>query len=56
MRRNNDDDRQYRRAYIHRRWSSVTLACDNPNAMLLFVTDKRISAIPVGALSNSALP
>ncbi|MGE5857349.1 MAG: hypothetical protein ACM31K_02545 [Solirubrobacterales bacterium] len=35
---------------------SVTLACDNPNATLLLVTDKRISAIPLGALSNSALP
>ena len=35
---------------------TATLACDNPDTVPLFVTDKRIMAIPVGALSNSALP
>ncbi len=34
----------------------AVLACDNPSAVPLFVTDKRISAIPLGALSNTALP
>ena len=35
---------------------SVTLACDNPDTVPLFVTDKRISAIPLGALNNTSLP
>jgi hypothetical protein len=35
---------------------SVTLACDNPDTVPLFVTDKRISAIPVGALQSTSLP
>jgi hypothetical protein len=35
---------------------TAVLACDNPSAVPLFVTDKRISAIPIGALSNTALP
>ena len=35
---------------------SVTLACDDPDTASLFVTDKRIVGIPVGALSSSALP
>jgi hypothetical protein len=35
---------------------SVTLACDNPDTVPLLVTDKRISGIPLGALSASTLP
>ena len=35
---------------------SVTLACDDPDTAQLFVTDKRIVGIPVGALSSSELP
>jgi hypothetical protein len=35
---------------------TAVLACDNPSLVPLFVTDKRISAIPLGALSNTALP
>ena len=33
---------------------TAVLACDNPAVNPLFVTDKRISAIPLGALSNTA--
>ena len=35
---------------------TVTLACDNPDTVPLFVTDKRISGVPLGALSSTALP
>jgi hypothetical protein len=35
---------------------SVTLACDNPDSVPLFVTDKRISAVPMGGLSSTSLP
>jgi hypothetical protein len=35
---------------------SAVLACDNPDAATLFVTDRRISAIPLGALSNTEAP
>ena len=35
---------------------SVVLACDDPDTAQLLVTNKRISAIPLGALSNTALP
>lgn len=35
---------------------TVSLECDNPNATAVFVTDKRISAIPLAALENSSLP
>jgi hypothetical protein len=32
---------------------TVTLQCDNPNATLLLVTNKVITATPVGAISSS---
>jgi hypothetical protein len=35
---------------------AVTLACDNPDAALLLVTNKVITATPVGAISSSTLP
>jgi len=35
---------------------AVTLACDDPDTAQLFVTDKRIVGIPVGALSSTSLP
>ena len=35
---------------------AVNLACDNPGSALLFVTNKVITAIPVGAISNTVLP
>ena len=31
---------------------TATLACDNPSAANLFVTDKQITAIPVGAINT----
>jgi hypothetical protein len=31
---------------------TATLACDNPSPVNLFVTDKRITAIPVGAIAT----
>jgi hypothetical protein len=35
---------------------SVTLGCDNPGAALLLVTNKVITATPVGAINSSTLP
>jgi hypothetical protein len=35
---------------------AVTLACDNPGAATLFVTNKVITATPVGAINSSTLP
>jgi hypothetical protein len=35
---------------------TVTLACDNPGAATLFVTNKVITATPVGAINSSTLP
>jgi hypothetical protein len=35
---------------------TVDLACDNPGAALLLVTNKVITATPVGAISSSTLP
>jgi hypothetical protein len=35
---------------------SVTLACDNPAGPLLLVTNKVITATPVGAINSSTLP
>ena len=35
---------------------TVTLACDNPGGALLLVTNKVITAIPVGAIKSSTLP
>jgi hypothetical protein len=35
---------------------TAVLACDNPGDAPLFVTNKQISAIPLGALSSTALP
>ena len=35
---------------------SVTLGCDNPGAATLFVTNKVITATPVGTLASSTLP
>ena len=35
---------------------TVTFACDDPDTAALLVTNMRISAIPFGALSNTALP
>jgi len=35
---------------------SVTLGCDNPGAAPLFVTNKAITATPVGAIKSSTLP
>jgi hypothetical protein len=35
---------------------AVTLSCDNPNATLLLVTNKVITATPVGAINSSTLP
>ena len=35
---------------------AVTLACDDPDTAQLFVTDKRIVGVPVGALSSSTIP
>lgn len=35
---------------------AVTLACDNPDAALLLVTNKVITATPVGAINSSTLP
>ncbi len=35
---------------------SVVLACDDPDVAALLVTNMRVSAIPLGALSNNALP
>jgi hypothetical protein len=35
---------------------TVTLQCDNPNATPLFVTNKVITATPVGAINSSTLP
>jgi hypothetical protein len=34
---------------------TVTLACDNPGGATLFVTNKVITATPVGAINNSTL-
>ena len=35
---------------------TVTLGCDNPGAATLFVTNKVITAMPVGAIKTSTLP
>jgi hypothetical protein len=35
---------------------SVTLGCDNPGSALLLVTNKVITATPVGAVSSSTIP
>ena len=35
---------------------TITLGCDNPGAATLFVTNKAITAIPVGALQETVLP
>jgi hypothetical protein len=35
---------------------AVNLACDNPGAATLFVTNKVITATPVGAINSSTLP
>jgi hypothetical protein len=35
---------------------SVTLGCDNPGGATLFVTNKVITAMPVGAINSSTLP
>ena len=35
---------------------TVTLACDNPGGATLFVTNKVITATPVGAINSSTLP
>jgi hypothetical protein len=35
---------------------TVTLSCDNPGTALLLVTNKVITATPVGAISSSTLP
>lgn len=35
---------------------AVTLACDNPGGALLLVTNKVITATPVGTISSSTLP
>ena len=35
---------------------TVTLACDNPGGALLLVTNKVITAMPVGAIKSSTLP
>jgi hypothetical protein len=35
---------------------SVTLGCDNPGSALLLVTNKVITATPVGAISTSTIP
>jgi hypothetical protein len=35
---------------------SVTLGCDNPGGATLFVTNKMITAMPVGAIHSSTLP
>ena len=35
---------------------TVSLACDNPGSATLFVTNKVITATPVGAISSSTLP
>jgi hypothetical protein len=35
---------------------TVDLSCDNPGAALLLVTDKVITATPVGAINSSTLP
>jgi hypothetical protein len=35
---------------------TITLGCDNPSAATLFVTNKAITAIPVGALQETVLP
>ena len=35
---------------------TVTLGCDNPGAATLFVTNKVITAMPVGAIKASTLP
>jgi hypothetical protein len=35
---------------------TVTLACDNPGGALLLVTNKAITATPVGAIKTSTLP
>ena len=35
---------------------SATLACDNPGTATLFVTNKVITATPVGAINSSILP
>jgi hypothetical protein len=35
---------------------TVRLACDNPGAALLLVTNKAITATPVGAIQSSTLP
>ena len=35
---------------------TVTLGCDNPGGALLLVTNKVITATPVGAISSSTLP
>jgi hypothetical protein len=35
---------------------AVTLGCDNPGAAALFVTNKAITATPVGAIKSSTLP
>jgi hypothetical protein len=34
----------------------VTLASDNPDSALLLVTNKVITATPVGAISSSTIP
>ena len=35
---------------------TVSLACDNPGAALLLVTNKVITAMPVGAINNTTIP
>jgi hypothetical protein len=35
---------------------TATLACDNPGSALLLVTNKVITAMPVGAIKSSTLP
>jgi hypothetical protein len=35
---------------------TVTFACDNPGGATLFVTNKAITATPVGAINSSTLP
>jgi hypothetical protein len=35
---------------------AITLGCDNPGAATLFVTNKAITATPVGAIASSTLP
>jgi hypothetical protein len=35
---------------------TATLGCDNPGGALLLVTNKVITATPVGAINSSTLP